>query len=168
MKSLIPATSLLNVFFYMYMVLFQILCGLGAPYDERITMRVLKGSDLTARDNTGQTILHVAVSTNQTDTIFRHILQCGVDLAARDCNGRTARDLAEKLNRPRYIKMIDDYVIKLVKDKKFEQVEKLILTNYDHILDINEGSKSMTEIAKKSSTRNISEIVKLTAPIQVC
>jgi ankyrin repeat protein len=130
-------------------------------------MRVLKGSDLTARDNTGQTILHVAVSTNQSDTIVRHILQCGVDLASRDCHGRTARDLAEKLNRPKYVRLIDDFVIKLVKDKKFEQVEKLILTNYDHILDISEGNKSMTEIAKKSSTRNISEIVKLTAPIQV-
>ncbi|XP_045216690.2 uncharacterized protein LOC123566547 isoform X1 [Mercenaria mercenaria] len=147
-------------------VFFQVLCGLGAPYDEKITMRVLKGSDLTARDSTGQTILHVAVSTNQSDSIFRHILQCGVDLSARDCQGRTARDLAEKSNRPKYVRLIDEFVIKLVKEKKFETIEKLILQNYDHILDMSEGSRSMTEIAKKSSTKNIYEIVKLTAPIQ--
>lgn len=147
-------------------VFFQILCGLGAPYDEKITMRVLKGSDLTARDNTGQTILHVAISTNQSDTIIKHLLQCGVDIAARDCQGRTARDLAEKLNRAKYVRLIDDFVIKLVKDKKFDAVEKLILHNYDHILDISEGGRTMTDIAKKSSTRNIFEIVRLTAPIQ--
>ena len=143
------------------------MCGLGGPYDEKIVLRVLKGSDLNARDSSGQTILHVAVSTNQPDSIFKHILHYGVDLAARDCQGRTARDLAEKLNRPKYIRLIDDFVIKLVKDKKFEPIEKLILQNYDHILDINEGSRSMAEIAKRSSARNIFEIVKLTAPIQV-
>lgn len=152
---------------YENVILFQILCGLGAPYDEKITMRVLKGSDLTARDNTGQTILHVAISTNQTDSIIKHLFNCGVDLAARDCQGRTARDLAEKLNRPKYVRLIDDFVIKLVKEKKFEPIEKLILHNYDHILDISDGSRTMTDIAKKSSTKNIFEIVKLTAPIQV-
>lgn len=136
--------------------------------DEKITQRVLKGSDLTARDSTGQTILHVAITTNQSESIIKHLLHCGVDLSARDCQGRTARDTAERLNRPRYMRNIDDFVIRLVREKKLEAVEKLILHNYDHVLDISEGSKPMTDIAKKSSTRIIFEIVKLTAPIQVC
>ena len=42
-----------------------------------------------------------------------------------------------------------------------------IPTNYDHLLDISDGSKTLVDIAKKSSTRNIYEVVKLTAPIQV-
>lgn len=147
-------------------VFFQILCGVGAPYDERIVHRVLSGSDLSARDNQGQTILHLAVSTNQPDSIVKFILNKGIDIAARDCQGRTARDLAEKLKCPRYMKLIDDYVIKLIKDKKFEPIEKLILHNYDHLLDITDGTRTLVDVAKKSSTRNIYEVVKLTAPIQ--
>ena len=146
---------------------FQILCGVGAPYEERIVQRVLTGSDLKARDNLGQSILHLAVSTNQPESIVKTILSNGVDIAARDCQGRTARDLAEKLNRPKHVKLIDDHVIKLLKDKKFEPIERLILHNYDHLLDISDGSKTLVDIAKKSSTRNIYEVVKLTAPIQV-
>lgn len=157
-----------SIALYNFFVLFlQVICGLGSPYDEKITLRVLKGSDLTARDSTGQTILHVAIERNQPDTIIKCLLNNGVDIAARDCQGRTARDYAEKLNRPKYMKLIDDFIIKLVKDKKFEPIEKLILHNYDHILDITEGNKTMAEITKKCSTKNIYEIVKLAAPIQV-
>lgn len=147
-------------------VFFQLFCGAGAPYDEKITQRVLKGSDLTARDTTGQTILHVAVTTNQSESIVKVLLNCGVDIASRDNQGRTARDLAEKLNKPMFTRLVDEHVIRLVKEKKFEQLERLILHNYDHILDVCEGTKTLTEIAKRSSTRNIYEIVKLTAPIQ--
>lgn len=143
------------------------MCGAGAPYDERIVQRVLSGSDLTARDSQGQTILHLAVSTNQSDSIVKIILNNGIDIAARDCQGRTARDLAEKLRCPKYVKLIDDHVIKLLKDKKFEPIEKLILHNYDHLLDISDGNKRFVEIAKKYSSKNIYEVVNLTAPIQV-
>lgn len=147
-------------------VFFQVLCGLGAPYDEKITQRVLKGSDLTARDNTGQTILHVAVSTKQSESTFKLLLTCGVDIAARDYHGRTARDLAEKLNSPNYVKYIDEHVIKLVKTKEFDQIEKLILHSYDHILDIREAHRTLSDIAKSASTKNIYDIIRLTAPIQ--
>ena len=132
-----------------------------------MVQRVLSGSDLTARDNQGQTVLHVAVSTNQSDSVVKTVLNNGIDIAARDCQGRTARDLAEKLNRPKYVKLIDEHVIKLLKDKKFEPIERLILHNYDHLLDISDGAKTLVDIAKKSSSRNIYEVVKLTAPIQV-
>ncbi|XP_052794687.1 uncharacterized protein LOC128227844 isoform X2 [Mya arenaria] len=149
-------------------VFFQLFCGLGAPYDERIVQRVLRGSDLTARDSTGQTILHLAIATNQSDNNVKCLLTNNVDLAARDCQGRTARDLAEKLNCPKYVRLIDDHIVRLVKEKKFEPLERLILHNYDHILDVNDGNRTLTEIAKRSSTQNIYEIVRLTAPIQAC
>lgn len=147
-------------------VFFQMFCGVGAPYDEKIVMRVLRDCDVTARDGLGQTILHTAVITDQSDTILKYLFTCGVNIAARDIKGRTARDLAEKLNKPNYVRLIDEHLIKLVKDKKFEQVEKLILHNYDHVLNVSDGSKTLVEIAKRSSSRNIHEIVKLTAPIQ--
>ena len=142
-------------------------CGAGAPYDEKITQRVLKGSDLTARDNAGQTILHWAVTVNQSESNVKVLLNSGVDISSRDCQGRTARDLAEKLNRPMYVRLIDNHVIRLVKEKKVEQLERLILQNYDHILDLSEGNKTLTEIAKKSSAKNVYEILKFAAPIQV-
>lgn len=146
---------------------FQLFCGAGAPYDEKITQRVLRGSDLTARDARGQTILHWAVTTSQSESNVKVLLNNGVDIAARDCQGRTARDLAEKQNKPSYIRLIDNHVIRLVKEKKFDQLERLILQNYDHLLDVTEGNKTLTEIAKKSSTKNIYEILTFTAPIQV-
>lgn len=150
------------------MCVFQLFCGLGAPYDEKITQRVLRGSDLTARDSTGQTILHVAVATNQSESNFKCLLNNNVDIAARDCKGRTARDLAEKLNRPKFVRLLDEHIIKLVKEKRFEPLESLILHNYDHILDVTEGTRTLTEVAKRSSTKQIYEIVRLAAPIQVC
>ena len=128
---------------------------------------MLRDCDLTARDSSGQSILHVAVNTNQSETIIKHLLNNGVDLAARDSQGRTARDLAEKLNRPKYTRLIDEHVIRMVKDKRFEPIERLILHNYDHLLDVCDGTKTLVDIAKKSSSRNIYEIIKLTAPIQV-
>jgi hypothetical protein len=58
-----------------------------------------------------------------------------------DSKGRTARDLAEKLQKPSFVYAIDEYIIKLIKDKKFNEVEQLILHNYDHLLDITDSSK---------------------------
>lgn len=127
----------------------------------------MRGSDLTARDNNGQTILHLAVTTDQSESNIKVLLNSGVDIAARDCQGRTARDIAEKQNKPQYVRLIDDHVIRIVKEKKFDQLERLILQNYDHLLDVTDGSRTLTEIAKKSSTKNIYEIMKFTAPIQV-
>ncbi|KAL3866690.1 hypothetical protein ACJMK2_043971 [Sinanodonta woodiana] len=144
---------------------FQLFCGSTKVKDERIIQRVLRGCDLTARDRDGQNILHVAIQTDQSENNIRFLLANGVDIAARDCQGRTPRDLAEKCNKPLITRCIDEYVIKMVKDKKFDQIEKLILHNYDHILDLTEGNRTLVEIAKKSNTR-IHEVVQLTAPIQ--
>ncbi|XP_062571871.1 uncharacterized protein LOC134233834 [Saccostrea cucullata] len=150
---------------------FQIICGVTAPRDEKIVHRVLKGSDLTARDREGHTILHKIIihdrPENAAENTLRVAMSYGADIAARDCNGRTPRDLAQKLQKEHYCKCIDEYIIKLVKDRRFDDIEKLILHNYNHLLDITDsGNRTLVEIAKKYGTRQIHEVVKLTAAIQ--
>lgn len=142
------------------------------PRDEKIVHRVLKGSDLSARDREGHTILHKIIihdrPENAAENTLRVAMSYGADVAARDCNGRTVRDLAKKLKKEHYCKCIDEHVIKLVKDRRFDDVEKLILHNYDHILDIKDsGNRTLVDIAKKYATQQIHEVVKLTAAIQV-
>lgn len=142
------------------------------PRDEKIVHRVLKGSDLSARDREGHTILHKIIihdrPENAAENTLRVAMSYGADVAARDCNGRTARDLAKKLKKEHYCKCIDEHVIKLVKDRCFDDVERLILHNYDHILDIKDsGNRTLVDIAKKYGTQQIHEVVKLTAAIQV-
>ena len=148
-------------------IFFQLICGNTIPKDEKVILRVFQGSDLTARDTEGSTILHVAVIHNTSENIFKNLMAYGADVSARDSKGRTARDLAEKLQKPSFVYAIDEYIIKLIKDKKFNEVEQLILHNYDHLLDITDSSKrTLVDIAKRSSSRQIYEIVKLTSAIQ--
>ena len=150
-------------------IFFQLICGNTIPKDEKVILRVFQGSDLTARDNEGSTILHVAVIHNTSENIFKNLMAYGADVSARDSKGRTARDLAEKLQKPSFVYAIDEYIIKLIKDKKFNEVEQLILHNYDHLLDITDSSKrTLVDIAKRSSSRQIYEVVKLTSAIQAC
>lgn len=149
-------------------MLLQLICGNTIPKDEKVILRVFQGSDLTARDTEGSTILHVAVIHNTSENIFKNLMAYGADVSARDSKGRTARDLAEKLQKPSFVYAIDEYIIKLIKDKKFNEVEQLILHNYDHLLDITDSSKrTLVDIAKRSSSRQIYEVIKLTSAIQV-
>lgn len=148
-------------------IFFQLICGNTIPKDEKVILRVFQGSDLTARDMEGSTILHVAVIHNTSENIFKNLMAFGADVSARDSKGRTARDLAEKLQKPSFVDAVDEYIIKLVKDKKFNEVEQLIFHNYDHLLDITDNSKrTLVDIARRSSSRQIYELVKLTSAIQ--
>lgn len=96
------------------------------------------------------------------------MLQRGVDIGARDKQGRTARDLGETLGRKKHVQAIDRYVIKLIKNKDFSQIERLVLGSYDHIDDINDHSgRSVVKIAKNSSSKEVYELVQLSSAIQV-
>lgn len=144
------------------------LCGHTAPKDEKIVLRVFEGSDLSARDTDGNTILHIAILHNASESIFKNLMSLGADIAARDSKGRTPRDLASGLRKPTYISAIDEFVIKLVKDKKFAEMEQLILKGYDRLNDITDSAnRPLIDIAKRCSTRQIFEVIKLTAAIQV-
>ena len=138
------------------------------PRDEKIIHRIFKGADLTARDTDGHTILHKAIIHDQPESIVRMLLSLGADIAARDCTGKTARDIAVKREKQQYCKCIDEFIIKLVKDRRCADIEKLILHNYDHILDITDSSnKKLVDIAKRHGNQSIHEVVRLTAAIQV-
>ncbi|KAL5005264.1 hypothetical protein ScPMuIL_018720 [Solemya velum] len=149
-------------------IFFQLICGKPRPTDERITLRVFRGADLSARDLDGNTILHTAFMQNQSDDMIKALISYGVDIAARNSKGQTARDVAVAMDKQNYYcRIIDDYVIKLVKDKKFADVEKLLLHNYSPLRDITDSSEhTLVDIAKKRSTRDIYEVIRLMKPIQ--
>lgn len=148
-------------------IFFQLICGNTIPKDERVILRIFEGSDLSARDTEGNTILHTAVIYDASENIFKNLMVYGADVSARDCKGKTVRDIAEALNKTSYVTAIDEHIVKLVKDKKFNEIEQLILHNYDHLVDITDSSnKTLVEIAKRSSNRQIYEVIKLTAAIQ--
>ena len=73
------------------------------PHNEAITAHILSFSDLNLRTREGRTILMEAMYNGETEGIIRTILNAGVNIAARDGLGRTARDHAEILKRPDYM-----------------------------------------------------------------
>lgn len=92
----------------------------------------------------------------------------GVDLLVCDCNGCILCDFVKKFQKEYYCKCIDEYIIKLVKDCKFEDIEKFILYNYDYLLDImDSGNWILVDIVKKYGICQIYEVVKLMVVIQV-
>jgi len=58
-----------------------------------------KGADVNARDASGGPALHWAVGSGKPE-IVQLLLEHDVEVDAVDGNGQTARDLAEKLDRP--------------------------------------------------------------------
>ena len=147
---------------------FQLVCGRSIPTDDKILLRIIKECDLQARDREGHTILHKVVVHEQPVSRMTILLQNGANIAARDLSGRNTRDLAVKMGLNTYKQCIDDFIIKLVKDKKFNDVEKLVLQSYDGLSSVTDSSgKGLVEIAKKSSSRQIYEIVNLSSAIQV-
>lgn len=123
---------------------------------------------MSVKNNLGQTLLFQAVSTEESLSIINLLLRKGVNLGVRDKLGRTARDLAESLGRAKYIQAIDDHVIHLVKKKDFPQIERLLLEGYNHVTNIVDSSgRSIVDIAKKFSSPQVYEIVRLGDAVQV-
>ncbi|ESO08937.1 hypothetical protein HELRODRAFT_168858 [Helobdella robusta] len=113
-----------------------------------ITLVVVKYADITLRDEIGCTMLHRIVSKNRPQyklEVVRVLLERSINIAARDEDGRTARDytimypeieLAELIRQ-----VLDDYVLELVKLDNVIELEQLVLNDYDHILDIKDSTK---------------------------
>ncbi|XP_076443630.1 uncharacterized protein LOC143282063 [Babylonia areolata] len=146
---------------------FHILDSPYRPRENKTIIRILQGSDLSARNAQGQTVLFEAISREEPEEIVNAILNAGVNVASRDMHGMTARDWAARLQRPDYVRMIDSHVLKLIKSKEFLKVEQLILEDYDHLGDIKDKNGLLAvDFAKKHSTRQLVEIVRLQQPIQ--
>jgi len=77
--------------------------GENKPSDE-IIYRTLQKSDLSARNYDGQTLLYEAITHKASTQLVQFIFKCGINIAARDKYGRTARDYASLLNRHKYVK----------------------------------------------------------------
>lgn len=66
------------------------------------------------------------------------LLEQGADLAQRDENGRTARDLAEELGQEKVLADIDSYVAELFRNKDTEKITTLIQQNYTNFPDVSQ------------------------------
>nr|KAG5706553.1 hypothetical protein BaRGS_028724 [Batillaria attramentaria] len=89
------------------------------PRENKTVIRILQASNLGARNHQGQTILFEAIAREEPEEIISAILNGGVNVASRDVHGMTARDLAVRMQRPHYVRLIDNYVLKLIKNKDF-------------------------------------------------
>ncbi|XP_071118626.1 uncharacterized protein [Haliotis cracherodii] len=145
---------------------FHVLTSQFRPRDDKVIERLFQGSDLDARNMDGQTVLFEIIKYKETENIARSVLAAGVSISARDRFGRTARDYAQALNLPVYMKLIDEQVLRLIKNKQFDAVEKLILENYSFTGIKDSSGKSAAEYAKKHSSRQVFEVVKLVDAIQ--
>ncbi|XP_063433311.1 uncharacterized protein LOC134715207 [Mytilus trossulus] len=116
---------------------FQLVCGEQRPSEEIIN-RTLQKSDLSAKNYDGQTLLYEAIKHRSSSHLVEFLLKRGINIGARDKHGQTARDFALSLNKKgsKYVKMIDQYVLDMVKNSNIQGVEALILQGYDHLLDI--------------------------------
>ncbi|KAK6180377.1 hypothetical protein SNE40_012545 [Patella caerulea] len=146
---------------------FNILDSEFRPTNPKIIERIFKDSDFSRRNSEGQTILYELIGRNEPESLIKFVLNKGINLASRDRLGRTAWDFAEEHGRTKHCQLINDQIIRLIKTKKISDVEKLILDSYSHLHDIKDNSgRSVVEIAKKSSTRQMCDIVKLADDIQ--
>lgn len=91
------------------------------------------------RNQNGETILFKAMLCDYSESFIRTLFKYGVDIAARDRQGRTAHDYAEYLKKTKYFGVLDDYIVSLVKEARVDLLETLLLQGYDHILDITDS-----------------------------
>lgn len=91
------------------------------------------------RNQHGQTVLFKAISCDFSCQFVQALFKYGVDITARDDKGRTARDYAEHLRKLKYLTVIDEHVINVMKDCDVVRLQQLMLAGYDHILDITDN-----------------------------
>ncbi|GFN80508.1 acyl-CoA-binding domain-containing protein 6 [Plakobranchus ocellatus] len=140
---------------------FQLFRSPKRPKDFKIIHRVLKATDMSLKNARGQTLLFQAIETEESLATVSIMLEEGVNIAARDNKGRTARDFALKLGRSRYAKAIDNHVIQLVRGRKFPQMEQMLLDGYDNVKNIMDPmGRSLEDIAKRFSSEQVYELVR--------
>lgn len=117
---------------------FHLITGDHKPLDS-ITYKILKVSDMSVRDQHGQTLLFKAILKDFSSNFVKALFKYGVDVSARDDRGRTARDYAEQLRKTKYFTEIDEHMIEIVKSCDTDKLQHLVLQGYDHILDITDN-----------------------------
>ncbi len=127
---------------------------------------VAKHADVELRDELGATMLHRAVQKNRPEgkpEIVQILLDRGVNVAARDYEGSTARDyitIHDVTSGDELRQIIDGYILELVNTDQAYRLETLLVDAYDHVLDIT-GTK------KHQSAREIAELKEYKDCVQV-
>lgn len=85
--------------------------------------------DKPHKDVYGQTELHKLAG--QTGADLFTLLNMGYSPSERDCNNKTARDIAVESGVRENVEAIDQYVQKLVEMGEFDKLEDLMLAGYD-------------------------------------
>lgn len=121
------------------------------------TLVVAQHADVKLQDECGTTMLHRIIQKNRQEgkaEVVECLLDRGVDLAARDLEGSTARDyitIYDVPNGDMLRQTIDNFVLELVNSDQPYTLESLLLDSYDHVLDIR-GTK------KNKTARDIAEL----------
>ncbi|KAJ8313919.1 hypothetical protein KUTeg_008480 [Tegillarca granosa] len=79
----------------------------------------------------GQTELHKLAAQHGAD--MAGLIKLGYNIADRDCNNKTPRDIAQDSNIDENVQAIDAYVQDLIEKGDFDVLQKLMLDGYDHI-----------------------------------
>ena len=91
---------------------------------------------MNLRDQNGRTLLFKAIANDYSNQFIKALFKYGVNITSRDSCGRTARDFAETMKKPKYFNVIDEEIISIVASGDLEKLQQLVLQGYDHILDI--------------------------------
>ncbi|XP_064105370.1 uncharacterized protein LOC135214834 isoform X10 [Macrobrachium nipponense] len=91
------------------------------------------------RDKNGQNVLHFAASRpHGRSAFYRLVAESGCNLADRDDQYRTPRDVAEDSDLQENVRAIDKWIINLAAEGKQKQLKKLLIDGYDHIADVDD------------------------------
>ncbi|XP_005110915.1 uncharacterized protein LOC101854055 [Aplysia californica] len=144
---------------------FQLVNPKSRPQNEAITSLILRDADLNIRNTQGQTVLMEAMYNGETEGIIRAILNSGVNVAARDSNGRTARDHSILLKRNDYRELIDSHIIEMVQDCDILRLEALVLQLYEHVAPVCARHQLLC-IARQKCSKQLHELLKNAAGTQ--
>ncbi|GFS26785.1 ankyrin-1-like [Elysia marginata] len=139
---------------------FQLVNPKSRPQNEAITAHVLSFADLNMRTREGRTILMEAMYTGETEGVIRTILNAGVNLAARDGLGRTARDHAVILKRPDYVQLIDSRVTELIYAGEASKLWALFAQLYPYVKSNISRRTILNDLLRHQVTKEVVETLK--------
>ncbi|XP_011496790.1 PREDICTED: uncharacterized protein LOC105361346 isoform X2 [Ceratosolen solmsi marchali] len=113
------------------------------------------------RDEDGQTLLHVAASRSHSKDGLYHLLQeKQINIAFRDTEYRTGRDVAELKGNRDNVRGIDRFVVYLAARGETDKLVELLMEGYDHILDTQDDGKNILRIADDEKNKSTVEFLK--------
>ncbi|ODM97212.1 hypothetical protein Ocin01_09471, partial [Orchesella cincta] len=107
----------------------------------------------STRDENGQSVLHFAATRpGGASTIAAFLQNPSVNLAWRDTNMNTARDVGTNLGRAENVRVIDNWVISQAQRNELEILENLLADGYDHVADVEDAAGThIVEVAEREA-----------------